>query len=284
MRIATAFWSLVLGGSVLAIALGFLGGRRFATALQPQPRPLARLAVPPLLDAVARERTLRGANSLDAGPDDPDRYGDVDDAVATRPAGSGSSRYDARTDVARVAIVAVEPERSASALPALVAEPFPLAVVVPPDDAGGALELVRAGGKGVLVNCAGADLGAIARLRSDGAAGIACSTADPARARALVAANGSGLVFDDLLDGRSLYRAARAERRPALTRDLIVDARDDPPYVEFLFAQALAIAHRSGSATVALHVRDDSRRALERFAARAERERVRIVPLASLAG
>lgn len=282
MRFATAFWSLLLAGSVGAIGIGFLGGRSIARgALAPAaPRPL-QPAPEPVRTRDRVVRALRGENSLENDPDDPDPYGDVDRAVATRPRGWAPRVRDRSRP--RIAVVVVGVERSASDVVPLANEPFPLAVVVPPDDETDALRAVRDAGKTPLVACDGADPAAIASLRERGAAGIACSAADPARAARLVAANGRGVVFDDLLAGRALFAAARRARRPALTRDVTVDARDDPHYVDFLFAQALGIAERSGVATVVLHARDGSRRSLERFARRAERDGIALVDLRALA-
>jgi len=81
----------------------------------------------------------------------------------------------------------------------------------------------------------------------------------------------------------SISSAARAARRSALTRDVVVDARDEPAYVDFLFDQGLAIARRTGVATVALHARASSLRALERFVERARRADVELVDLRALA-
>jgi hypothetical protein len=272
--------SLLLVAALGALALGVAAGRGYAhAALRPHPA-VALQPLPEPLRARDLARSLHGLGGLANDPDDPDRYGDPDRAVAERPAGS-PARHAAGTP--RVAIVVVDPERSASDLDAFAGEPFPLTVVVSPRDQTGSLRVALDGGKSVLARCDGADPAALTALLRAGATGIACSTADAARAKELLAAAPGKLVFDDLLDGATLYRAARHAHRPALTRDLTVDARDDPCYVAFLFAQALGIAERSGVATVVVHARDRSRRPLERFAARAAREGVAIVDLASLA-
>jgi len=282
-RTADLIWATILGGSLLAIGVGFAGGRHYGTtALRPVPLPAA---IPPAeIRPRTLDRALRGSGSFDAGDDDPDPYGDPDHAVATRPAGWAPPAFDERHERPRVAVLVVGADRAAAALAPFLAEPFPLAVAITPDLGAPALRAAREAGKTALVDCGGADLGAIVALRRAGAAGIVCSTADPARADALLAANRDGFVFDDLVESDALYRAARAHGRPAVSRDVVADARDESAYVDFLFAQALAIARRTGVATVAVHARPGSLRALERFAARADRDDVAIVAPADLTG
>jgi hypothetical protein len=163
--------------------------------------------------------------------------------------------------------VVVGGDRSTSALVPFTAERFPLAVLVPPQIGTDALRIARAAGMTALIDCDGAAPQTIARLRRAGAAGIICSTADRARARALVSADGAGIVVDDLRLDDALYRAARIAGRTTLTRDVTADARDTPAYVDFLLGQALAIAHPG------------SLQALERFASRAERDGAELVSL-----
>mgnify|MGYP001376062204 CR=1 FL=1 len=225
---------------------------------------------------------LRGARSLDAAENDPDRYGDPDRAVAMRPSGWAPRAFDARHDRGRVSVLLVDADRSASALGAFVAEPYPLAVVISAETPSAVLRVARKAGQTALIACGDAALSAIAALRRAGAAGIACSTGENARANALVAANRGGLVVDDLLDGDALLRAARHAGVPAISRDVTADARENGPYVDFLLAQSLLIAQRTGVATVALHARPASREAFERFARRAQRDGVDLVEIGSL--
>jgi len=281
-RAATVFWSAILGGSVVAIGAGFVGGRSVGERALTPPRPRAAAPAPGAVAPRDLVRVLRGAGSFDPGGEDPDPYGDADLAVAARPVGWAPRDPDATQP--RVALVVVDADRDATALLPFLAEQIPLAVLVAPDDASDTLRLVGEAGKTTLVDCAGADPASVASLRRAGAAGIACSTDDVARARLLVAVDGDGIVLDDLeSDDDALYRAARAARRSALTRDVVVDARDEPAYVDFLFDQGLAIARRTGVATVALHARASSLRALERFVERARRADVELVDLRALA-
>lgn len=280
-RVGTVVWSLVLAGSALAIGAGYAGGRSFGTtALQPH----VRAAQPPeQIRTRSFDRVLTGADSFDPGDDEPDPYGDAENAVAARPAGWAPRRFDDRAARPRMALILIDGDRSASAFAGFAAEPFPLAVLVGGDAPASALSAIRAAGKTAYAACDGESVVTIARLRRSGAAGIACSTDDPARAAALVQANRGGVVFDDLVQGDALYRAAHAAGARASTRDVFADARDDDAYVDFLFAQALGIARRTGVATVTLHARPSSLRALDRFALRARRDGVDLVDLGTLA-
>lgn len=279
-RTATVFWSAILAGSAVAIGAGFLSGRSVgARSITPPYPPRAAAALPGAMMPRTFVRALHGAGSFDPG-DDPDPYGAAEIAVAARPDGWRDPDPGAPP---RVAILVVGGDRDASALDALLAEAVPLAVLIGPDDAHDTLRIVREAGKSALVDCAHIDLATLSSLRRGGAEGIACSTADAARARALIAADGPGLVFDDRIGEDALYRAAHAAHVPVVSRDVVVDARDEDAYIDFLFDQAMAIARRTGLATIALHARKSSMRALERFTDRAQREGVDIVQLRALA-
>jgi hypothetical protein len=280
----TVVWSVVLGGSLLAIGVGFAGGHSYGTAALGPPRVAPRAAPPPPDSIEPRDltRMLHGARSLDAAENDPDRYGDPDRAVAMRPSGWAPRAFDARHDRARVSVLLVDVDRSASALGAFLAEPYPLAVVIAAQTPSAALRAVREAGQTALIACGDAAPSELAVLRRAGAAGIACSTAEDGRAEAFVEANRGGLVVDDLLDGDALLRAARRAGVQTVSRDVTADAREDGPYVDFLLMQSLAIAQRTGVAAVALHARPASREAFERFALRAQRDGVDLVSLGGL--
>jgi Divergent polysaccharide deacetylase len=281
-RAATVAWWAILGGSLVAIGAGFASGRSYGTAaLRPVPPPPRVVAPPAAMRVRDLARTLHGARSLDPADDDPDRYGDPDRAVAARPPGP-LPPFDPGRDRPRIAVLVVDADRSASSALAFAQEPFPLALALGPEVAAEDLQALRDAGKTVLVACDGVEAAAVAAERRAGAAGILCSAGDRARATALVTANSGGIVVDDLLAGDELLRAARHRGVPALGRDVVADARDEPVYVAFLLGQALAIARRTGIATVALHARASSRDSLERFAVRAERDGVDLVDVAGI--
>ncbi|HYZ17203.1 MAG TPA: hypothetical protein VE591_12405, partial [Candidatus Acidoferrum sp.] len=180
MRVSTAFWSLILVGSIVPIGIGFAGGRSYARG-NLTPQPLHHVATVPLPVGTRQTvRALSGAHSLDAGADDTDAFGDVDAAVAMRPRGWAPARFDGKRGRPRIAIFVVGADREATALPGFAAEPFPLAVLLPGDAAADTLRVAHDNHKTALVDCRTADLATIAQLRRDGAAGIACSTADDA--------------------------------------------------------------------------------------------------------
>lgn len=273
--LGTAFWLAVLAIALGAIGLGFAGGATFGAATAP--RTPTRAPFPAPEHETTFDRLLSGPHSLDAADTDDDRYGDPDRAVAGPLDAPGRA-----AGVPRIALVVVDADRSATALIPFAAEPFPLAVLVTPEGTD-TLRAARDAGKIALVDCTDASIDDVVALRRAGASGIACSTASKARARALVAANGDGLIFDDALAGDALARAGRAAHRRVVRRDVIADARADEPYVDFLLTAALAIARRTGHAAVIVHARAASRRAVERFAGRIRPDDARLVDLATLA-
>jgi hypothetical protein len=278
-RVATAFWSLLLIGSAIAIGAGFVGGRRLAgPGFAVSPAGFARGAAPAPERERYLERSLHGSGSFDQADDDTDPYGDVNDAVSAPPAGWPAAI--AQGERPRIAIVLVGGDREASAMAAFAAEPFPLAIVLPPDADSDDVRRYGAAGMTVLADCSGAGLDALAALRRAGTAGIACSTANARRARVLAAAAEGGIVFDDrLAEDDVLFRVARLAHHRAVARDVLADAADVPAYDDFLFDQAISIARRRGTAVVAVHARPSSRSPLERFAAHALRDDIDIVPL-----
>jgi polysaccharide deacetylase 2 family uncharacterized protein YibQ len=104
------------------------------------------------------------------------------------------------------------------------------------------------------------------------------------QARALMRAIGRQTIVVDaeLAEDDMVSTAAKQTAHPALVRDVIADARDDGPYVDFMLRDALALAERNGSAIVVIHARTASFDALARFADRAQRDGADFVPLTDL--
>jgi len=283
-RFLSVFWTLVLTGSLLALAAGFAGGRSFGNAgvaaLRPPP------ARAPVADAVARdfERDLHGVHSLDEAEDPRDAYDEAEDAVAVRPRGWAPATFDPHRQRARVALVVVDAGLAGTAADAFVTSPIPFTLVVPADTDEDALHAARAAGKSVLVDAAGAAEDAVrARIRA-GAVGIV-SDATGDRAGADVRAAGTqAIVLDPLLDDDAAsYRLARAANVRAYTRDVIADGRDADPLVDALFRAGLERAQRTGVAVILLHARPHSLAAAERFALQAQRDDIDLVPIDQLA-
>jgi hypothetical protein len=283
-HLGSLFWILVLGGSLLAVVAGFAGGRSFGNAaiVQLHPAPV-RVPAPP----VARpfERDLRGLHSLDEAAHSRDPYDEADAAVAERPAGWASEPFDGWRSRARVALVVVDAGRAGTPASAFVASPIPFTLVVPARGAGlaGFTRLASEARKVVLVDASGAGTAQIRARIAGGAIGT-LSDATAGKAGGVVSATGPhGLVLDALLaGGGASYRAARLAGLVAIPRDVIVDGRDAGPLVATLFDVALARAERTGVAVVLLHARPDSLAAAERFAVRAQRDGVDVVPLDQL--
>lgn len=283
MRVSTAFWSIVLIGSTMSVAAGFVGGRSIGSA---GALPVADRRLDDGLPAPIKQkflhRALSGAHSLDAaGAYDP--YGDPDLAV------TGETRkpdgFDPQNERAKIAVIVVD-AGSSGEIERFAKDPLPLTLALSPgdDDAEGSLNAIEAAGKNALVDAAGTSPDRVAALLHDGAQGVIASL-DAPHAKALLKRIGTTpLVVDAVLsEDDDLGPVARALHRPILTRDVIADARDDAAYVDFMLRDALALAQRTGSAIVAVHARTTTLTALARFADRAQRDGADIVPLTALA-
>jgi hypothetical protein len=280
-RIGTIFWSLVLGGSLLAMVLGFVGGQKLGgtgtQSLHPKPASLPSAPVPRALD-----RALHGPHSLDEAEDDRDAYDAADDAVAARPAGWAPQAFDSRHDRSRVALIVIDAGTAGTPAKAFVDSTIPFAIVVPAggDDGNTGFDAIQKG-KRVLIDVKDASAATLATDRKNGAIGI-IAPGDGSPAPASMVSAGEIVVDPLLRDDAAFYHAARQRGALALTRDVTVDARDAAPYLDAMFGTALAIARRTGVAVVALHARPSSLDAAERFVVRAGRDGVDIVPIDEL--
>lgn len=279
--LGTLFWSTVLGGSVLAMVVGFAGGRSIGNAavrrLHPKP---VTLPARPAVRVLAR--ALSGAHSLDAAEDDRDRYDAARDPVAHRPRGWAPHGFDAQRERARVAIVVIDAGIAGMPAHAFLTSPIPFTLVVPAGaDDGGIAPSAPANGKHVLVDADASAAGAVAAACRRGAVGAIGSERAVGELNALRGA--CGLIVDTLLqDDAAFYETARRFHEPALSRDVIVDGRDGGPLLDAMFASALDRAMRTGVAVIVIHARPHSLDAAERFAVRAQRDGVDIVPIDAL--
>jgi len=280
--VSTAFWSIVLLGSTISIAAGFAGGRSIGLAGSLPPAQASdEAALPAPVGQRLLTRQLVGDHSLDAAVA-ADPYGDPTLAVTDhqRPGG-----FDPRRDRAKIAVVVIDAGRAGNALTPFVSSPLPINFVVAPsdEDAQATCSSIRAAGKTLVVDASSDAPQRVAILVRDGADAVIGSV-DDARAHALMHAVGRRTIVVDAVLGEDddLATVARATGHPTLERDVIADARDDAPYVDFMLRDALALAERNGSVIVAIHARTESFDALVRFADRAQRDGADLVPLTAL--
>jgi polysaccharide deacetylase 2 family uncharacterized protein YibQ len=282
--VSTAFWSIVLLGSTVSIAAGFAGGRSIGAAgsLPPIARSDAESALPDPIRRRLFTRQLIGAHSLDAA-EAADPYGDPTLAVAEYP--RVRRAFDPRRDRAKIAVVVVDAGRAGESLGPFVSSPLPVNLVVSPtdDDARAICASIRKAGKFVVVDASAAEPRQVSVLVRDGAPAVIASLDEP-HARALMRAIGKRtIVVDAELDENDFVSsAAKATTHPALVRDVIADARDDAPYVDYMLRDALALAERNGTAIIVIHARIQSFDALARFADQAQRDGADFVSLADL--
>jgi polysaccharide deacetylase 2 family uncharacterized protein YibQ len=280
--VSTAFWSIVLLGSSISIAAGFAGGRSIGVAGSlPPAQSLDDSALPAPVRQRIFTRQLVGVHSLDAGaPLDP--YGDPSLAVSgdRRPADG----FDPRRDRAKIAVLVIDAGRAGQALAPFVSSPLPVNLVVAPgdDEARATCATIRDAGKPLVIDASGASPQAVAGLLHGATAVIGSLDEERARALMHVLDRHTIVVDADLDEDDALATVARATAHPTLERDVIADARDDAPYVDFMLRDALALAERDGAAIVAIHARTESFNALVRFADRAQRDGADLVPLADI--
>jgi polysaccharide deacetylase 2 family uncharacterized protein YibQ len=283
-HVSTAFWSIVLVGSTMAIGAGFVGGRSIGSAdvLPVADAHHADDAMPAPIRQRLMRRSLYGAHSLDAaGAFDP--YGDPELGVTDR---SRSIRsYDPHNDRAKIAVIVVDAGRAGSGLDPFVKSSLPFAMAIAPgdDDAQSTAESLEAAGKTVLVDGSGSSPAHVAHLLHDGARGVIASLDEMRASSLLHAIDRNALVVDaSLAEDDSVASTARALHRHVYTRDVIADARDDAAYVDFMLRDALAIAEKTGTAIIAVHARTQTFNAVERFADRAQRDGADIVALTDI--
>jgi hypothetical protein len=282
--VSTAFWSIVLVGSTVSIAAGFVGGRSIgsAGALPVADATRAGDGLPAPIRQRLMRRSLFGDHSLDAaGAFDP--YSDPDLGVTER--SRAAAGYDPHIDRPKIAVIVIDAGSAGPGLDMFTHSPLPLTLAVAPgdDDAGSAVEAIEAAGKTAVVDGSQGSPARVAALLHDGARGVIASL-DEQRAGALLRGiDRNALVVDAALsEDDAIGPTARVLHRRLYTRDVIADARDDGAYVDFMLRDALAIAQRTGTAIVAVHARAESFDAITRFADRASRDGADIVALTDL--
>lgn len=294
-HLGTLLWTVILSGSLACVISGYLSAQTFhsQTIAQLQPAPKVRQP-PPDVEPRDVERELVGAHSFVMDDDEPPpiedvvvkRYGDwapplEETAVAPHP---------------RLALIVTDCGRALTLDAQFAALPAALTLAVDPDG-GQTGELVRMlGDRRVLVaipnaifdnpaNVALAELGArYASINAVGALSPLSGSIDGSAAvRVLSRLPGTSVIVDGMADSEpTVYRYARERGLPALTRDIIVDARDGPAYAEFMLKQAAALALHSGVAVAVARSRPETLAAIQAELPVFQRDGIEVVPVDAL--
>ena len=282
--VSTAFWSIVLVGSTMAIGAGFVGGRSIGSAdVLPvaDPHRHDTLLPDPIRQKLMR-RSLFGTHSLDAA-NAYDPYADPELGVTDR--SWKKTNFDPGSDRAKIAVIVVDAGRVGSGIDKFVNSSLPYTLAIAPGDdaAESTVETIAAAGKTAVVDASQATPARTSRLLHAGAHGVIASLDEQRAAVLLHGIDRNAFVVDaSLAEDDGVSGAARALHRRLYVRDVIADARDDASYVDFMLRNALAIAQKTGTAIVAVHARTMSFNAVARFADRAQRDGADIVALTDL--
>jgi len=276
----TVVWVTILVVAISAIAGGYLSGE----ALRPRKMPVA-VALPEIAP-VAIQRALYGARGLDVPlePFSPP----IDLVVASRPGGWAPEQRPGQREIVRLAIVICGIGEDRTLDQRFAAIPYPLTFAVNAVDRPPAEDL-RLDSRALLVDddpplSPERVPGALAMLH---AGGVLTPLAGPqGKAAPLVQAlaGARAFVVDGMADdsGR-FYAAAQAQRVPAATRDVVIDAREEEPYINYMLMEAARLARRTGVAIAIGHAYPETYEALRRTLPRlGGAEQVQIVAVGEL--
>lgn len=294
-HLGTVFWSAILAGSLACVAAGFGS----AAGLHTQTVALMRASSAPvrMADVEPREvsRQLIGAHSFVAGDDDPPP---IDDVVVRRPSDwAPPVEQDAVAAHPRLAIIVTDCGHALPLDSKFAALPVALTLAVDPD-AGDTPDFVhQLGDRPFLVtipnaifdnpsNHALAEFAARAGgLHASGAISPLGGSIDGTAARTVVARlPDAAVVVDGMAEGSpTVYRYARERGLASVTRDIVVDAHDDPHYVAFMLKQAAALALHTGVAVAVARSSATTYGALVQALPMFERDGIEIVPVDAMA-
>ena len=252
----------VIAFSVVALAGGYLSGRSSVTPTQTASPPLPMAIDAQVAAQVRFARSLHGAHSLAASEDVPPIAGE--DAVVSNAPGTGRL-----SDNATVAIVIEGAGPSLKLEDGFLNLPVPMTLVMDPaaDEASEVAAAAFARGKGVYVALPLAPLQTSRSLQMliakylktfPSMSGVAVHFDDGYEDReAAVLALALRDEHLRLLDLTGTGSAAQRELRTAgiegRRRDVTIDNRDDPAYVNFMLAQAIQVARGRGTAVIVAH-------------------------------
>lgn len=295
-HLGTVFWSAILAGSLACVAAGFGS----AQGLHMQTVALMRATPPPPLrpvDVEPREvtRQLIGAHSLVTDDDDP---APIDDVVVRRPPDwAPPIEVDAVASHPRLAVIVTDCGRALPVDTRIAALSASLTLAVDPD-AGDTPDFVAAlGDRPFLVTIPSAIFDNPSRhalaefavraagLHAAGAISPLGGSVEAAAARTVVARlPPSAVVVDGMAEGvPTVYRYARERGLASVTRDIVVDAYNDPRYVDFMLKQAAALALHTGVAVAVARSSPTTLQALTQALPMFERDGIEVVPVDAIA-
>ncbi len=273
-------WWFVLVGSVALVVAGFVSGRSIAS-VTPSVRANA-VAMPASEDraVVPFERVAHGTHSFVAV--------EADDREAVAAAARPNDAPHEQRERGRLALIVIVSGDDAALDSALLAVSARLTFAVAPDATAEDLHAIRDAGGSILLDVARGDAASAAaslrRVEADGLFVRAGASATPPVTLVRALAQRKGVLVDAMPDGElGWYVAARAQKLRRLTRDLVLDARDDATYEAYLMREAVRLAHRSGRAVAVAHASGQFARMLAELPELAQRANVDIVPVTELA-
>lgn len=273
------FWGSVLGVALLAIVGGFFSG----ASMRERGAMPAAVQVPEIAP-VPIERALTGARGPDSSLEDFDPP--IEAAVVDRPEG-WAPPDPAPSQPAKLAIVICGMGVDGTLDRRFEAIPYPISFAVA---AGGDApsDVRRADPRELLVETGDASPSSITKLFAQLHAGgvITPLAGHPADADELVShlSGSNAFLIDGMAGGSALfYQAARDDRVPAATRDIVIDAYEEESYVTYMLRQAVKLAQQTGVAIAVGHAYPETYDALRRDIGRLADADVQVVPVGSLA-
>jgi polysaccharide deacetylase 2 family uncharacterized protein YibQ len=293
-HLGTVFWVAILAGSLACVAAGFTGASNLHSETVAQLQAL-KVIVPGDVQSRELTRQLVGAHSLVMDDDDPPP---IDDVVVRR-SGDWAPPAD-RSAVAQHPRLALIVTDCGHALPLdsqFAALPVPLTLALDPDGDSSS-DLARAlHDRPFLLSIPDAIFdnpsdhaldafsGRLAAFHPEGVVSPLSGSIDGSAAQRIVARLPDASILVDGMAGGdpTVYRFARERGLSGVTRDIVIDAHDDPHYVGFMLKQAASLALHTGVAVAVARSRPDTLAAIAEALPAFERDGIEIVPVEALA-
>jgi len=293
-HLGTMLWIVLLAGSLGCVVAGFSGARSFHTQTVAQLRASPAAKAPAAVRPREFTRQLIGAHSLVTDDDDAPP---VDDVVVKRFGDWAPPVVQASVVHPRLALIVTDCGHALPLDTKFAALNVPLTLAVDPEG-GDSAEFVRAlGERRVLMTISNPIFAnpsdhalellaaRYATVHAEGALSPLSGSIDGTQARRVVASlPGSSIVVDGMAEGTAtVYRYARGRGLPSVTRDVVIDSRDEPRYIEFMLKQAAGLALRTGVAVAVARSRPATLEAIQAALPMFERDGIEIVPVDALA-